>query len=169
MRVNQRPNYLYFIIIAGLVILQTTFFRFINIKRINPDLVLVFLYFAAHFRGPLEGQLMGFLAGALEDILSLAPFGFNTLIRTVIGFIAGSTHGKIYFDPFLLPMITLLITTLVKQVLVTLLALIFIDQAGSLWGVGFWIELGLNLVLTPVIFNLFRVLGFFVETGRHII
>jgi rod shape-determining protein MreD len=169
-RINQRPPLLYFLIIAGLVLLQTTLFRFINLRGTSPDLVLIFLFFAAHFRGAMDGQLMGFMAGILEDCLGLGPFGFNTLIRTVIGFTAGLTHGKIFFDSFVLPLAAVLTVGLLKQVLVFLLSVIFIKEAaGGVWGLGYWIEMGLTLVLTPVLYFLFRTLGFFVEKGRHII
>lgn len=164
---GRKPGYLYFLIIAALVILQTTLFRYINIKGVNPDIVLIFLVFSAHFRGPLEGQLAGFMAGILEDCLGLAPFGFNTLIRTILGFTAGHTRGKIYFDPVFMPLLAILLASLAKQVLALLTSWLFLKTTAGIFNVGYWIELGITLALTPVFFNVFRLLGLFVESSRN--
>ena len=163
---NRRPAWMYFCILAAFVILQSTVFRFINIKGISPDLVLIFLFFSAHFRGPMEGQLCGFMAGVIEDCLGLAPLGFNTLIKTIIGFVSGQTRGKAYYDPILLPLLGILIASLFKQFMTFLLSWIFLKTAGHFFGVSYWLELGLTIVATPILFNIFRLLGFFKETSR---
>ena len=166
---NRRPGYLHLPILAVLVILQTTLFRFIQIQGAAPDLVLIFLVFAAHARGPWEGQIFGFASGFLEDLLSLAPFGFNCLVRTVTGYLMGLTRGKIFFDPLVIPVIMITAITLFRQVLMLLISLMFLKTGTGFFGVEFWIELGMNVVLAPLIFNLFRKLGFFNDSERDIL
>ena len=87
------------------VILQSTVLRFVALKGVKPDLALIVMVFVAVRRGSMSAQVSGFLAGLLEDILSLAPVGFNALLRTVLGFFYGLTAGSIFVDPVLMPVL----------------------------------------------------------------
>ena len=45
---------------------------------------------------------MGFFSGMFIDFLSGAPFGFNCLFRTVIGYIAGFLNQNINYTGFII-------------------------------------------------------------------
>ena len=151
---------------AVLVGLQSTLFRFIEIRGASPDLVLIYLVFAADTRGPLQGQVLGFIAGVIEDLLSLAPLGFNSLIRLLTGFLFGHTRGKIFLDPLVSPILFVLAATLLKEVFALLLSVMFLETAVKAFTLSFWIELGMNIVMAPIVYNIFRSLKIFVENDR---
>lgn len=164
---NRKPWYFHLLVAGILVILQTTLFRFIEIRGASPDLVLIFLVFSAHSRGSWEGQLLGFFTGLIEDFMSLAPFGFNTLTRTITGFLFGKSRGEIFFDPLFMPMVLILVASLVREGLMFLVSFLFLKSSADFFHLGFWIELGMNLILAPFIFNLFKKTGFFTDNKRN--
>jgi len=150
------------VIIIVSVLVQTTILRNFTIAGARPDIALVFLVFFANFEGKMRGQLIGFCGGFIEDLLSLSPLGFNSFLKTLIGFLYGITKGKIFIDPILMPAILTGIATLVKMILGALLLSIFIDPvlAAEAFSVHNWIALGFNMLLAPFLFGfmkLFRI------------
>ncbi len=163
---NRIPWQVHVAIAAFLVLLQTTIFRFIEIREISPDLVLIFLVFSANSKGSYYGQISSFTAGVIEDILSLAPLGFNSLIRTVIGYLSGKTKGKILFDPILMPLLYILVATILKEALTFAVSALFMGMPKGFFHSGFLIQICFNIVVTPVIYNVFRKLKIFGDLER---
>jgi len=136
------------------VILQSTVLRFAALKGVKPDLALIVMVFVAVRRGSMSAQVSGFLAGLLEDILSLAPVGFNALLRTVLGFFYGLSAGSIFVDPVLMPVLLVLVATLLKGLASSLLVVLFAIPAPGfqIFAGPLWIEVGYNAVLAPFLF-----------------
>ncbi|MBI9100827.1 MAG: rod shape-determining protein MreD [Spirochaetales bacterium] len=166
---NRIPWQIHIGISTLLVLLQTTLFRFIEVKGVSPDIVLIFVVFSANSKGAFRGEIVGFTSGLLEDLLSLAPLGFNSLIKTVIGYLFGKTRGKILFDPFLLPLLYILIATLIKELLSFLVSFLFLRDGSGYFNISFLLQTGFNLVLTPFIFNIFKKIKIFGENEREMI
>lgn len=154
------------LITAVLVVIQSTLFRFIEVRGASPDLVLIYLVFAAHTRGAMQGQILGFAAGVVEDLLSLAPLGFNSLIRLITGFLFGQTRGKIFLDPIISPILFVAAATFLKELLALFLSLIFKGNPMTAFSLPFWLTLGMNVLIAPAIYNLFRMLKVFIENDR---
>lgn len=135
-------------------ILQSTVLRWVALKGVKPDLALIVLVFVAVRRGSMAAQVSGFLAGLLEDVLSLAPLGFNALLRTVLGFFYGLTAGSIFVDPVLMPVLLILVATILKGLASCLLVVIFrIPAPGfQIFAGPLWIEVGYNALLAPFLF-----------------
>ena len=148
------------ILAAGCSLLQTTLLRKIAIIGVIPDISLIIIIFSANQNGPFLGEVTGFLSGLIDDFLSLSPLGFHSLYKTIIGFVSGRTKGTILIDPILMPMIFVLIGTILKGVLIFLIALIFDISPGymNVFTKFFWIELGYNTLLTPFLFALLRLI-----------
>jgi rod shape-determining protein MreD len=146
-------------IIGGIAIAQSVILDFIKIAGVGPDLVLLFLVFSAHKQGSINGQITGILGGLVEDFTSLAPLGFHALLRLVLGFVAGATQNKMFLDPIFMPIILVTGATLLKGIVVALIIGVFGVEIGAaaLFGRRFFIELGYNAVLAPVVFG---ILGF---------
>ena len=142
------------VLLGAAVLLQSTVLRWVALKGVKPDLALILLVFVAVRRGSLSAQTGGFLAGLLEDILSLAPVGFNALLRTVLGFFYGLTAGSLFLDPVLMPVLLVLVATLLKGLLSSLLVALFhIPAPGfQIFAGPLWIEVGYNAVLAPFLF-----------------
>jgi len=147
------------IIIAAVIIVQTTLLKNVRLAGAKPDFALILLIFFANHRGRMEGQLLGFLSGILEDLLSLSPLGFTMLIKTVAGYIFGLTKGKIFVDPILMPIVLAAAGTLLKILLSFILAAIFLDESmiQMVFGEKVWIALGFNALLAPFIFGFMKI------------
>ena len=142
-----------FILIAAL--LQSTIFsRLALYIHAMPDIALGILVFSAYLNGTMTGQLTGFFSGVLLDFLSAAPLGLNALIRTLVGAIAGLLKGTFYLDVIFLPMILCASATVFKAMVFLLLHLLMpaVVPSYTLFGVTFWVELGLNTFIAPFLF-----------------
>jgi rod shape-determining protein MreD len=139
--------------LAG-AILQSTILSRLALFGAVPDLALLVLVYSSYINGGMAGQLCGFFSGFFLDFLSAAPLGLNSLMRTIIGALAGRLRGAFFLDPVLLPMLLCAAATLFKIALVFLLHLLF-PTAVSVYSLTMplpWVELGLNTVLSPLIF-----------------
>jgi rod shape-determining protein MreD len=141
-------------LIALAVVLQSTLLHWVAVRGVIPDLGLIVLVFVAIRRGSMTAQLSGFASGVVEDVLSLSPLGFHAFIRTVVGFLYGLTEGSIFVDPIFMPVILIIIATLFKALISSLLV-VFLSIPAAGFGVfagPLWIELGYNAVLAPFLF-----------------
>ncbi len=77
---------------------QPTIAPHISIVGIRPDVVLLCLVFISISRGRAEGTLLGFAAGYFQDVYSVAPLGFNALLKCLVGYAAGTMHGEVATD-----------------------------------------------------------------------
>ena len=147
-------------LIALAVVLQSTLLHWVAVRGVIPDLGLIVLVFVAIRRGSMTAQLSGFASGVVEDVLSLSPLGFHAFIRTVVGFLYGLTEGSIFVDPIFMPVILIIIATLFKALISSLLvAFLSIPAAGfGVFAGPLWIELGYNAVLAPFLFALLGLL-----------
>ncbi len=143
------------------VIIQSTLLKWAAFRGVKPDIALIILIFISIRKGSMTGQTSGFISGLIQDILSLSPLGFHAFYRTVLGFLYGLTVGSIFVDPVLMPVILVVVGTLIKGIISSLLVTIFaIPAAGFIvFGGRLWIEIGYNAVLAPFLFailNLFK-------------
>jgi rod shape-determining protein MreD len=139
-------------------LLQSTLLSRLALYRAVPDLALAIIVYTAYINGTMTGQLSGFFAGFLQDLLSASPLGFNAFIRTLVGALAGLLKGAFFLDFFLLPMALCLGATLLKALIVFLLHLVLSGAVPSYNFVSpsFWCELGLNTLTAPVMFGFLR-------------
>jgi len=141
------------LIIVICVVIQSTLLRNISILNVTPDIALILLVFFSNNRGSMRGQIAGFASGIVEDFLSLSPMGFHAFIKTVIGYLYGFTHGKIFIGPIFMPMIFVGVATFTKSLLGFIIFSIFLKEySATLFDYKFLIELGENVFLAPFIF-----------------
>lgn len=165
---NRNLFRVHIIITLVLIILQTTLFRHFLIKGVAPDLLLVFLIFSAHTRGAFQGQILGFSSGIVEDLLSLSPLGFNGLIRLILSYLFGLTKGKIFLDPLVTPILFVIIGTTLKELLAFFFSFLFLDEKLPVFDLFFLIELGLNTLIAPLFYNLFKKARVFTEYNKDL-
>jgi len=146
-----------FILIATL--LQSTIFsRLVIYIHAVPDIALGILVFAAYVNGTMSGQLTGFFSGFLMDFLSTAPLGLNALIRTLVGALTGFLKGTFFLDAVFLPMALCAGATIFKALIYFLLHLLFREAVPTytIFGITFWVELGMNTILAPFLFGFLK-------------
>ena len=147
------------IIIIVTLILQTTVLDRVSFNDVKPDFVLIMIVLISNYLGSIKGQLIGFFSGLVEDFFSLSPFGFSALIKTVIGYLSGKTESKIFLDPIVVPIIFVFTGTIIKFLLSFLLIIVFSsDKAGTVFSIALLIEIGLNIILTPILYLMLKLI-----------
>jgi rod shape-determining protein MreD len=155
---------LYFLCSIGLVMLTIVFksvvFPMFFTNDYMPDVSLIaIIYFSINY-GKNIGQIMGFSSGFVLDSLSGAPFGLNSLVRLIMGFLLGFFEGKIFFDKIILPCIMVTICTFAKFGFIYLISIIYpVEINIHIFSLRYLVELGMNIILTPIIFMGFNILG----------
>lgn len=102
------------LVILALVV-QSTFAEKLSIFGIKPDLILIVLAYIGIFRGQIEGTLLGFAAGFLQDVYSPGHFGVNALAKSLIGFGVGYGHGRVVTENFAAQALIIFSATLVHD------------------------------------------------------
>ncbi|MCK5672620.1 MAG: rod shape-determining protein MreD [Spirochaetales bacterium] len=149
------------------IILQSTILTKISINGIKPDFVLVIIILYSNYFGKIKGQLLGFSSGLVVDFLSLSPLGFNSLINTIIGYLAGATSGKIFLDSIVVPIIFVFIGTLVKALFsYVLLSLFIAEKAGSIFSSFLITEFALNIIITPFLYLFLKLIRVFPSSNN---
>ena len=146
------------------VIIEASVLANISFLYAMPDLVLICTVYFALLNGRGIGETTGFISGLLIDFITGIPFGFNCLLRTIIGYIFGFFTETLILKGFVIPMTTIAIATILKSVLITVLKIFFPNV--NLYHPGlisnqFLFEFIANIILAPFIF---KFLSFFNRT-----
>ncbi len=141
------------------ILLRSTIFYYLDFN-ISPDFALIMLVFFSFRYGSRTGEISGFISGLLEDFLSLSPLGFSSFIKTVLGFLSGLFHDRFVMDPIFFPALSLIIISFLKGVLSFLLVELFHISISSYSAFShtFFLEILINALLAPVLFQLLRFL-----------
>ncbi len=84
----------YMVITAVLIFVQTTLVRYLEVAKITPDLLAIWVTYLALKEGQLVGTTWGFLVGVGVDLVSGNFFGLSALTKTIGGFSAGYFHDE---------------------------------------------------------------------------
>ena len=143
------------IILFCAVLIETAILSNITILPAVPDLILLCTIFFALLNGKIAGEINGFIAGAFIDFLSGAPFGFNCLYRTLIGYIMGIIGHKFSFVGFFMPAFCAFFATLLKSLFVWIIAFLFphVSAVYRIASLPFLFELVCNTILAPFVFK----------------
>lgn len=141
-----------------LVILQGTVFYYVAPHAVIPDFALIVIAFCGARRGIGDGQLLGFFGGLAEDFMTASFPGFNALIKTLIGFLAGTIKNKMLFDPVIFPCLFIFFATLLKGILAVITAYLFFPKGffPAVFTSDFLLEILLNSLLAPLVYLLLK-------------
>lgn len=143
------------LIILCFVIFETAVLSNIYILPAVPDFLLIISLYISVNNGKTFGVSTGFLSGLFLDFLSASPFGLHCLLRTLIGYSAGSFNKILNMSGFFIPLFIGFLATLLKAFIVFVISVFFQDSVVpySLLSKAFLFELAANSVLTPIIFR----------------
>ena len=79
----------YFISFWAALVVQFGWSRYADIHGVAPNVILIALMFIGLSRGPVAGEVMGFMWGLAWDSMTVELFGSHTLVLTCIGYLAG--------------------------------------------------------------------------------
>lgn len=112
-------------VLIGTFIVQIVVVPHINVSGVQPDLILVVVVCFALTEGLIYGAASGFGGGFLEDLLQAKYMGFNMLIKTVVGAIAGIFKDFGPREAILIPLAAVFIASIFSQIMMALLAFLF--------------------------------------------
>lgn len=115
------------------------------------DMVLLFVYAMAMLYGPQTGALTGAAAGLMYDFLSGAVFGFHTITRCMVGFVAGFIKGQVFKEHFAYHIVAALVITAGIRMLFFFVAL-FLTPAADLTFVCGYLQQSLAYCLGNILF-----------------
>lgn len=141
--------------ILGFILLETGILSNMLFLPAVPDFVLLCsLYFSLQ-NGRLFGVSAGFTGGILLDFLTACPFGFNSLLRTVLGYGAGFFNKTLNIKGIFFPVLLGAVFTLSKALAVHVISAFYpnISVSYRIFSSSFGFELLFNSLLTPVIFR----------------
>lgn len=113
-------------------LLQSTLMQYATVAGVRPDLVLLLACLGGLFFGRRNGLLLGALAGLLQDCLSGALFGLNTLSKALVGFATGVLQQHVGMHHRLLQMVLVALLTLFDGILTLGLVTFFYGSGPSL-------------------------------------
>jgi rod shape-determining protein MreD len=142
------------LLLSIVAIIQGTWLRNLTVFGAAPDLPMIILMWLSLNNPRAEGPISGFLSGFIEDFISSAPLGFHAFTCTLTDFVSSSFHGSIQIDRVIMPILFGVGGTLLKAVSSLFLAALFGPGifTYSVADTAFWIQCGMNGLLSPVIF-----------------
>ena len=106
------------LISIGLLILDNSLMPFLAIKGAFPSLLFMFAIAYSIIKGKKEAIFIGVLAGILQDIFFYNMFGVNALSNMLLCYLAAIIGENIYKNRKLIPVITGLVASLLKVLLI---------------------------------------------------
>lgn len=145
------------IILFFTTILESSIFTNISFLVVVPDLVLICSIYFSLLNGKLYGETTGLVSGIFLDCITGVPFGLNSLLRTIIGYIFGLFSETVIISGIIMPVLSVGVGTILKRILLILIGIIFPNTHINVYGFisnEFLFEFCLNVILAPVIFYL---------------
>ncbi len=140
------------------VVLQSTVIPYFAIDWVKPDITLVLIVLVGLLYGPVQGAAGGLFGGLLEDLFTGRFIGLFGLTRMLAGYLAGLVERRVYKEPFLVPMATSFVATVVSETLLFLILKLFGAAPG--FGRSFVHIIGpaaiYNAIVAPVLYRPLR-------------
>jgi len=139
------------------IIVQGSLLSKISWNGVIPDLTLIVVISFAIHSGESRGSVFGFIAGMLQDFISLKSLGACCISKTSTGFLTGHFKDNFRNSNLLTPVILIIISTCINESVHLLFY--FALGTGRVLPPDFvekvLIQLLLNLVLAPFFLILF--------------
>jgi len=97
-----------------MVAVETTVIPYISVSGIGPDIVGSFVALVSMLNGRQDGLFVAVAAGFMEDMSSGQFLGLFTVVRLVIGYLAGACYQKVFQEWVLVPMVLVFVTGFVS-------------------------------------------------------
>ncbi len=86
------------------LVLQSTVFQYLAILTVKPNSALILIVCYAILRGDVEGSIVGFFCGLLQDIFFGRILGLYALLGMLMGFFCGKPFKDYYRENLIIPL-----------------------------------------------------------------
>jgi len=114
------------------LILQSTLFGHFEILGVLPNTAILIIVCYAILRGDVEGAIVGFFAGLLQDLFFARYIGFYALCGALTGYICGKPFKDFFRENYLLPMVLVLAAVLANSFVFYVIHFLLLGQT-DLW------------------------------------
>ncbi len=97
----------YAILISVCFVLQSSFFSYLQLADVVPNLLIILTASAALINGSIEGCLVGFFSGLLLDVIIGPYLGLYALGFTLCGYLAGIFNRIFYKEDITFPVLVI--------------------------------------------------------------
>lgn len=98
-----------------IISIQSTVIDYFKINNVKPNLLLIFIICIALLRGNIDGGIVGFIAGLLQDILFGKVLGFYALFGFYAGITIGVINKRLYRENYFVVMFFTFTTTIIYE------------------------------------------------------
>jgi len=106
----------YVLLILVFFLIQNNIFAASSLIMTVPNLLMILVFSFGFIRGSLEGMLIGFFCGLLNDLFFGNTIGFTALMYSVLGYGMGLI-GNLYYTDFVnLPLLLCLFSILIYHI-----------------------------------------------------
>ena len=117
-----------FLIVCINLVLQSTIFEYIQIGGIKPNLALIIIIAYAVLRGDIEGAILGFFSGLLQDMFSGRVIGVHALLGTLTGYFCGKPFKDFYHENYMLPLLLTIVFVFSYETLFYFMSFLFLGK-----------------------------------------
>lgn len=115
------------------LVLQSTLFQYIEIINIKPNTSILLIISYAILRGDLEGSIVGFFCGLLQDILFGRYVGLYALLGFFLGYFCGKPFKDFYRENYMIPLFLAAAGTVIYQSAFYFLSFLFAGKSNYLY------------------------------------
>ncbi len=112
---------------------DSIFFDSVHIFGVRPDVMLAFTVSFSVLSGMIPGALMGLFGGLIMDIMFGRMIGLNAMLYFTAGIAGGYFFGKFYADNVVIPTVTAMAASVLKDLVYALAAALLGAQYSFGW------------------------------------
>ena len=109
-------------------ILQSTIYEYIEIRDIKPNVAILIIITYAMLRGDVEGAILGFFAGLLQDMYTGRVIGMHAFLGTLTGYFCGKPFKDFYLENYMLPLLLTIVVTFLYEIIFYFMSFLFLGR-----------------------------------------
>ncbi|MBT1280391.1 rod shape-determining protein MreD [Thermoanaerobacter sp. CM-CNRG TB177] len=112
-----------YLLLALLIVLQSTLFRFIDIFGVKPDAVFMVVLSFSLLNGPWEAVYLSLFAGIIQDILFNNALGVTTFSLLIVSYLTGLLSKSVFKESSFVACVFVFLGTLLYN-LITMFSMV---------------------------------------------
>ncbi|WP_028991489.1 rod shape-determining protein MreD [Thermoanaerobacter thermocopriae] len=112
-----------YLLLALLIVLQSTLFRFIDIFGVKPDAVFMVVLSFSLLNGPWEAVYLSLFAGIIQDILFNNALGVTTFSLLIVSYLTGLLSKSVFKESSFVAFVFVFLGTLLYN-LITMFSMV---------------------------------------------